>query len=138
MCGESDATGRFETYIMPGEAGMSVFDLPEPFVRLEGPLFVPTGRVADTAETVKLPPIEVARGVTVTGRLVDSQDRPMAHARVSAGPASTITDRYGNFTISDAGLQPTYHVNFKPQEKNTIIAELVRENPLVLHVSIIH
>ena len=44
--------GKFETYIMPGEAGMSVFDLPEPFVRLEGPTFVRVGRVADVAETV--------------------------------------------------------------------------------------
>jgi hypothetical protein len=79
MC-VSDAIGRFETYIMPGDAGISVFGMPEPFVRLEGPTFVPFGRVADDAETVELPPIEVARGVTITGRLVDAQDRPMAHA----------------------------------------------------------
>jgi hypothetical protein len=93
MC-VSDAIGRFETYIMPGEGGISVFGLPEPFVRLEGPTFVPFGRVADDAETVELPPIEVARGVTVTGRLVDVQDRPIAQARLFAGPASTITDRH--------------------------------------------
>jgi Sigma-70, region 4 len=137
MC-VSDATGRFETYIMPGEAGMSVFGLPEPFVRLEGPTFVRFGRVADDAETVDLPPIEVARGVTVTGRLVDAQDRPIAHARLFAGPASTITDRHGDFTMPGvpAGQQPTYHVNFRPQDKSSVIAEIVRENPLLLRAQI--
>jgi hypothetical protein len=137
MC-VSDAKGRFETYIMPGEAGMSVFGLPEPFVRPEGPLFVPIGRVADDAETVDLPPIEVTRGVTVTGRLVDAQDRPIAHARLFAGPASTITDRHGDFTMPGvpAGQQPTYHVNFRPQDKSSVIAEIVRENPLLLRAQI--
>jgi RNA polymerase sigma factor (sigma-70 family) len=137
MC-VSDAMGRFETYIMPGEAGISVFGMPEPFVRLEGPTFVPFGPVADDAETVELPPIEVARGVTVTGRLVDAQDRPMAHARLVAGHASTITDRYGDFTMSGvpAGPRPAYHVNLRPQDKSSVIVEIVRENPLLLRAPI--
>jgi hypothetical protein len=135
----TDSSGRFETYIMPGEAGMSVFGLPEPFVRPGGPLFERIGRVADTAETVELPPIEVVRGVTVTGRLVDAQDRPIADAQLFAGPASTITDRYGDFTMVGVppGLQPTYYVNFRLREKSAIIAEIVRENPLLLRVTII-
>jgi RNA polymerase sigma factor (sigma-70 family) len=138
MC-VSDAKGRFETYIMPGEAGMSVFGLPEPFVRPEGPLFVPIGRVADDAETVELPPIEVARGVTVTGRLVDAQDRPIADAQLFAGPASTITARHGDFTMVGvpARVQRTYYVNFRRREKSSVLAEIVRENPLLLRVTII-
>jgi hypothetical protein len=137
MCA-SDAMGRFETYIMPGEVGMSVFGLPEPFVRPEGPLFERISRVADNAETVELPPIEVARGVTVNGRLVDAQDRPIGDAQLSAGPASAITDRNGDFTMVGvpAGLQPTYYVNFRPREKSSVIAEIVRENPLLLRVMI--
>ena len=137
MC-VSDAAGRFETYIMPGEAGMSVFGLPEPFVRLEGPTFVPLGRVPDDAETVELPPIDVARGMTVTGRLVDVQSQPIAHSRLFAGPASTITDRDGNFTMSGvpAGPQPTYHASFRPQDESSVIVEIVRQNPLLLRAPI--
>ncbi len=134
----SDAMGRFETYIMPGEAGMSVFGLPEPFVRIGGTTFVRIGRVADVAETVELPPIEVARGATVKGRLVDAQDRPIANARVFVGSAVAITDRQGDFTLSGVpdGPQLTYHFNFKPQDKSSVVVEIVRENPLLLRAPI--
>ena len=130
--------GRFETYIMPGEAGMSIFNMPEPFVRLEGPTFVPFGRVADVAETVELPPIEVARGVTVIGRLIDASDQPIAHARLFAGPAATI-DR-SSWRFHDVGrclrTELTLHVNFTPQDKSSVEAEIVRENPLLLRAPI--
>jgi hypothetical protein len=113
-----------------------VIGLPEPFDRREP--FPERLRVSDVAEIVELLPIEVVRGVTIKGRLIDAQDRPIIGARIFVGDASTITDRNGDFMISGAlpGPELTYHDNLTPRDKTSINTTIVRQNPLLLRAPI--
>ncbi len=138
----SDAKGRFETYGLPGGAGSGITALPEPFVMPAGPVEERRHRVPDGAATFDLPPLEVARGITITGRLVDSEDRPIGGAQVEATDGINIhtfaaTDRGGDFTM--AGLLPgvklSYRITATPQDPQ-VDAEIARENPLLLRALI--
>jgi hypothetical protein len=115
-----------------------VIGLPEPFVRL-APFPENQFRVADGIETVDLPTIEVARGITIAGRLIDLQDQPIADAQVFIpGGAYAITDQQGYFKMLSAppGPKVTYRAILSRQEKTSFGAQIVRESPLLLRVPV--
>ena len=111
-------------------------------MQLAGPVSEQDHRVPDDAKTFDLPPIEVARGITITGRLVDAEDQPIAGARVEAGDGINLrglatTDSRGDFTMAGVfpGLTLSYQITVTPQDPQ-IKAEIVRENPLLLRVPV--
>jgi Carboxypeptidase regulatory-like domain len=78
----TDVKGRFEDDVLPGQIGLVVFPWlsPRPFFPVAR-----EPRNIDIPANVKelmLPAIELARGDTVTGKVVDSSDRPVPGARV--------------------------------------------------------
>jgi hypothetical protein len=96
-------------------------------------------------EAFDLPPIEVVRGVTVQGRLVDAADQPIANASVYADAASGnrqygagATDRDGAFTMMiPSGVPLRYRFQFDqggfaPGMDPGGELRIVRENPLLL------
>lgn len=79
----SDAEGRFEDYVLPGTIGIGIYPWmsPRPFFPLARQ---PNGEVnvpANVKEFV-LPPIELARGDALTGKVVDPSGSPVPGARV--------------------------------------------------------
>jgi RNA polymerase sigma factor (sigma-70 family) len=137
----SDAKGQFEAYGLPGGASLQVIAVPEPFVQLGGTI-IDAHQVPGDTEVFNLPRIDVARGVTITGRLVDAEDRPLADVQVYAqeGPqprGAAKTDRHGDFTITGVppGLKLSYQVAAEPQGLWTD-AQIVRETPLLLRAPI--
>lgn len=75
--------GSFEVYGVPGSAQIAGLDAPPPFVGLlefEGPGFA----IPKDVQEFVLPPIELARGVSVAGRVVDPRAAPASDAWVSA------------------------------------------------------
>jgi RNA polymerase sigma factor (sigma-70 family) len=136
----SDAAGRFETYGLPGGARMQVIYLPEAFAHL-GSVIVERHPVPPDAETFDLPVIEVARGVSISGRLVDADDRPIADARVFAAegreiPGFSVTDGRGDFTMSGVppGREFTYTAELKPGGMGLDV-EIARQSPLLLRAA---
>jgi RNA polymerase sigma factor (sigma-70 family) len=137
----TDAAGRFETFGLPGGARMQVIYLPEAFARLGDPI-IERYQVPPDVESFDLPVIEVARGISISGRLVDAEDRPIADARIFASRGRenrgvAITDRRGDFTMT--GVLPgggfSYQVAAKPKDQPAA-AEVVRERPLLLRAPI--
>ena len=57
-------------------------------------------RVPEGAETFDLPPIEVVRGITIKGRLVDADDRPIANVGINGISGNR---RYGFGRTDQAG-----------------------------------
>ncbi len=98
----SDDAGRFEDYVLPGTVGTSLFDwlTPRPFFPTR-----PPGREEQIPANVsefEIPPIELARGDALQGKVVDASGTPVAGARVDG----TLVWQQGiegeNFTTSTA------------------------------------
>ena len=105
--GVSDSRGRFEVNTLPGDVTMQVVSTPGSFIQVGDDPSSRRHRVAAGVETFDLPPIEVVRGVTVQGRLVDAANQPIANVSVYADAASgkrqygaATTDREGAFTMT--------------------------------------
>ncbi len=137
----SDAKGRFETYGLPGDATMQVISMPEPFLQMGQP-WAERHAVPDKVEAFDLPPIEVVRGVTIKGRLVDAENRPVAGLKLSGladnrGYGFAITEPQGDFTMSSvpAGLKFTYKVWIDDHDA-PVDAEIVKEEPLLLRADV--
>jgi hypothetical protein len=92
-----------------------------------------------------LPAIEVTRGITIQGRLVDDEDRPIANALVRGLSGnrrfvSAVTDREGAFTTSPVSpglklVKLDYQV-WVPHHPPPVEATIVQENPLRLRAAI--
>ena len=132
----TDAEGRFEAYVLPGEVVVHVAKLPglmeEPDRR--GPQ---RDEVAAQEGVVELRPIEMVATKTIAGHLVDQFDHPVAGVLVLAGdgPAQNLgadtTDSDGGFSLqlpSDA--EPSYQV--RTQLFGSVDADVVQRDPLVL------
>ncbi len=78
----SDAQGRFTAQGPAGDVTMHVVSLNESFVQIGEP-WAKRYKVPEGAEAFDLPPIEVVRGLTIKGRLVDADDRPMTNVGIS-------------------------------------------------------
>ncbi len=137
----SDAQGRFATYGLPGDATMQVIYMPEPFVQMGQP-WAERHAVPEKVEAFDLPPIEVVRGVTIKGRLVDAEGRPLAGLKLSGlagdrGYGFAITEPQGDFTMSSvpAGLKFSYRVWVDDREP-PVDVEIVKEEPLLLRADV--
>ncbi len=74
----SDPRGRFEVSTLPGDVTMQVISTDGSWIQFgDDPLARPH-RVTARVESFDVPPIEVVRGVTVQGRLVDAGNQPIA------------------------------------------------------------
>ena len=132
----TDAEGRFEAYVLPGEVVLHVANLPglmeEPDRR--GP---PRDEVAVQDGIVELKPIEMVATKTIAGHLVDQFDHPVAGTNVSANDdrsrwlGGATTDSDGSFSLqlpSDA--EPSYQV--RARLFGSIDADVVQADPLLL------
>lgn len=80
---ESDAAGQYECRLSPGIITGNVVELPVPLAKplraFRAPVEVPAGVSEQT-----LPPIDVRRGQSVRGRVIDAKGQPVAGAAVQA------------------------------------------------------
>ena len=137
----SDSKGRYETFGLPGDANMQVIVLPEPFVQM-GQSWTERHRVPEGVATFDLPPIEVVRGITIKGRLVDAEDRAVADVKLFGGTQEQAygfgkTGSQGEFTLSSvpAGLKLSYKVWVDDHEP-PVDAEILKEEPLLLRADV--
>jgi len=144
--GVSDSQGRFEVNTLPGDVTMQVVSTPGSFVQVGDDPSSERHRVPAGVEAFDLPPIEVVRGVTVQGRLVDAANQPIANVAVSAHAAAGNrrygggkTDQDGAFTLMmiPSGVPLKYSYSFDeggvPQGPDPGgEARIVRESPLLL------
>jgi RNA polymerase sigma factor (sigma-70 family) len=141
----SDSQGRFEVNTLPGDVTMQMVSTPGSFVQVGDDRSSQRHRVPVGVEAFDMPPIEVVRGVTVQGRLVDAADQPIANVSVYADATSgnrqygaATTDRDGAFTMMmPSGFPLRYRYSFDqggvPQGLDPVgEARIVRENPLLL------
>ncbi len=122
---------------LAGDVTMHVIFMPESFVQLGEP-WAERYRVPEAAETFDLPPIEVVRGITIKGRLVDAKDRPVADVGINAVSGNRRygfgrTDQSGSFTLSQvpAGLELRYEF-WRNDHEGPIDAEIFEREPLLL------
>jgi RNA polymerase sigma factor (sigma-70 family) len=137
----SDARGNYEDYVLSGDVRTQVIVMPDGLVDL-GDFPVKTHQAPAGAETFDLPPIEVVKGESIKGRLVDQEDRPLANLRIlgSAGNrryAFAMTDSEGAFTTNSIppGTKLEYKVSINDHEA-PVDATIVREQPLLIRAPI--
>ncbi len=139
---ETDAQGRFTAHVLPGDVTTQVISMPDGLVQLGAP-WAEKHRVPEGAQTFDLPAIEVVKGHTITGRVVDAQDRPVADVSLNGVSGDRRygfgqTDKNGAFSLSDvpAGLEMSYQV-WPSQHENPVDAQIVTREPLVLRVDLV-
>ncbi|HJT32320.1 MAG TPA: hypothetical protein VJ783_09780 [Pirellulales bacterium] len=102
----SDQEGRYRAYLLPGQASASPWRMPRDYYYPSYTLDAQP--VREGAERVELPPLLLARGATLRGRVVDEKGRGVAGAEIhcqwrlaSSGPASqhAWSDREGAFEV---------------------------------------
>jgi RNA polymerase sigma factor (sigma-70 family) len=143
--GVSDSRGRFEVNTLPGDVTVEVISSPRSFIQIGDEPSSHRHRVPAGVEAFDLPPIEVARGITVQGRLVDAADQPFANVSVYADAASGnrvygagTTNQDGAFTMMiPSGVPLRYRYSYDqggvaPGLDPVGAARIVRENPLLL------
>ncbi|MFI5455998.1 MAG: sigma-70 family RNA polymerase sigma factor [Isosphaerales bacterium] len=141
----SNSQGRFEVNTLPGDVTMQLVSTPDSFVQVGDDPSSERHRVPAGVDAFELPPIDVVRGVTVQGRLVDTADQPIANVSVSARAASgnrqygaAVTDGDGDFTLMIPSRVPLmYRYSFDrggiPEGLDPVgEVRIVRENPLLL------
>ena len=141
----SDSRGRFEINTLPGDVTLKVTSMPGSYIQFGDDPSSQRHRVPAGVEAFDLPPIEVVRGVTVQGRLVDAADQPLANVSVYADAAAgnrqygaALTDGDGKFTLMiPAGVPLRYRYSFDqggaPEGLDPVgEVGIVRENPLLL------
>jgi len=79
----SDAEGKFSAYVLPGEVRMHVLFIPDRLAQDPGSQNI-RYEVPEGVEQFDLPPLELLRCKTVTGRLIDRDALPIADASVTA------------------------------------------------------
>ena len=81
----SDAQGRFEDYVLPGKIGLRVYAWlsPRPFFPTSAQP-INEVEIPANAPEFTLPPIDLARGDTLTGKVVDSANSPVSRRRIDA------------------------------------------------------
>ena len=143
--GLSDSQGRFEIKTLPGDVTLKVTSMPGTYIQFGDDPAFQRHRVPVGVEAFDLPPIEVARGVTLQGRLVDAANHPIASVSVYADAASgnrqygaALTDGDGKFTLMiPAGVPLRYRYSFDqggaPEGLDPVgEVRIVHENPLLL------
>jgi len=138
----TDAEGRFEAYVLPGQVRQSLYSQPEQFThwmdereRWNEPIDVPA-----QASDFDLPPIELVETFERRGKLVDQDNEPVGDIQLSAvvgnrrmSFAKTKADGTFSMWLPENQAIDSYTVFLThqgPYEK----AEVISEAPLVLQV----
>jgi RNA polymerase sigma factor (sigma-70 family) len=137
----SDPKGAFTSHVLAGDVTMQVISLPGNFVQLGEP-WAERHRVPDRVESFDLPPIEVVPAITIKGRLVDPDNRPVANAMINGIAGNRRygfgrTDQAGSFELAQvpAGLELSYQV-WPNQHEGPFNAEIVTAEPLLLRAEV--
>ncbi|HVC95097.1 MAG TPA: carboxypeptidase-like regulatory domain-containing protein [Pirellulales bacterium] len=80
----SNADGRYECRLPPGTITGQVLEAPSPLVKPLRAFHVPF-EMPPGATEANLPPVELRRGQTVKGRVVDNDGKPVTEAEVQVG-----------------------------------------------------
>jgi beta-lactamase regulating signal transducer with metallopeptidase domain len=139
----SDAEGKFTAYVLPGEVRLQMIYIPGGLMRIGSsqPPYAATCTVPEDAKKFTLPPLEVVRTKKISGRLVDPDGKPVAHAQLSiewdsAHDYAGKSDDKGQFVLRVPAEAPldalqfnAFFVTTEPHE-----AEVVQRDPLVLRI----
>ena len=141
----SDADGRFEAYVLPGQVGEHVIGKVPGLMPEEGPggWWQQREDVAAQEGVVELKPIELVASKTIKGRLVDQFNRPLAGVTIHAGNGPgggygwAKTESDGRFSLDvPADADPTYRIS--QQRAGDIDTDVVQADPLVLRVRVVY
>ena len=135
----TDAEGKYEGRVLPGPLRAQCFSLPDNFEQLGEPWAKPF-QVPPNVEKFELPPIEVVGTHSLSGRLVDDKDRPLAAMQVSAVNENrrygfAETDSEGHFTMRVPDGVETEIVVFTDKRGQDAV-DVVQKDPLVVRYSI--
>lgn len=140
----SDENGRFSARVLPGTVGCLALGIPGPYQQsLESrriAVQIPAG-----TERVELPTIHAIRQVTVSGRVIDHEGRPVSNARLNVLGAEgqsvwsrvARTDESGSYQgleiPADSDREKLQYMieEFRPQPVRTSIVQLA---PFVLQL----
>jgi protocatechuate 3,4-dioxygenase beta subunit len=78
-CGDTDSTGSLRVHILPGLVEPTAVRVPSPYYPPDHPI---GAEIAESTDVVSLKMTWLARGVSVRGRVVDENERPLAGAEV--------------------------------------------------------
>jgi protocatechuate 3,4-dioxygenase beta subunit len=78
-CGDTDSTGSLRVHILPGLVEPTAVRVPSPYYPPDHPI---GAEIAESTDVVSLKMMRLARGVSVRGRVVDENERPLAGAEV--------------------------------------------------------
>ena len=136
----TDADGRFETNVLPGEVQQHLIMKPEEYSNwvMEAPdrrtpIQVPAG-----VETFDLPPVNLIPTVEHSGRLVDRENRPVTEACIHAIAKdrcsySAKIDESGAFTLHlPKGFEIEKYEVARSREDSPVPTAVLSESPLVL------
>ena len=135
----TDADGRFEAYVLPGQVGGHVIGKVPGLMPEEGPggWWQQREDVAAQEGVVELKPIELVASKTIKGRLVDQFNHPLAGVTIHAGNGPrggygwAETESDGSFSLDvPADADPTYRIS--QRRVGAIDADVVQRDPLVL------
>lgn len=139
----SDAQGRFTARVLPGGVAQQVVYMPEKYVQL-GDMMARSYEVPEDATEFDLPPLEVVPAKSITGRLIDAQDQPIADAWIhiiegKRAYGSGNSDANGQFNLIDIPAtmdiaQAKYRVVTKADPATRLEAEAIQTAPLILRV----
>jgi protocatechuate 3,4-dioxygenase beta subunit len=110
VSGDTSKSGRLEVHLLPDRVVPMAVRIPAPYYYPFG--IYSTESVTDGAETVSLKPMQLARGVTLRGRVVDKNQHPSVGAEVfgfcskptnSDDPIHAWTNASGEFAIEAVG-----------------------------------
>ncbi|HLJ10673.1 MAG TPA: M56 family metallopeptidase, partial [Planctomycetaceae bacterium] len=141
----TDRSGRFAAWILPDVPYQTNYDLPDEFIipnefanRAVGMI----GQTRVSAGSEELEPLELPRGRTLEGVVIDSRGEPLADVRVGAnwhdsGPRAVVkgagaavdarkwatTDSAGHFRIR--GLPPDAEITLTPMRAQVVLGKSV-------------
>lgn len=138
----TDADGRFEADVLPGQVQQQMIGLPETYANWTEEQNIRAQRinVPGDVETFDLPAVEIIPTRQRTGTLLDENNEPVANAEISVRSANrnyggTSTDVEGNFKLSlpDSVGIGLYKIR-RDRHQPAIEATVVTGTPLVLQV----
>ncbi|WP_435007318.1 hypothetical protein P12x_004645 [Tundrisphaera lichenicola] len=146
----TDAQGRYETFVPPGQATHRVLRVPRPYLCPPDFLRQKSVDIPIAIGEFELPPISLIRGVQLRGSVVDDRSKPVAGAKVQASwlifdgrfraPKSVISRSRadGSFAIGpvDPEVEVTLTADLGPlASTNPVVAKASEARPIVLTVA---
>lgn len=137
----TDAQGRFEVHVLPGEARQQLIMMPTAFHNwLRAKNRIDAVQVAADSAPVELPPLEIVPSEVIHGSLVDRKESPLPESRVSAYLGEQyigmgLTDKAGLFEMHlPLGAKVDRYLASVPANGRHPL-EVVSESPLRLRLA---